>query len=89
MIFIADTANTLFAVFFSFHFESNVLIPNIMSILLTEVSRMEMIVAGIIVFTLAIFWTLLDFKEDEYIYERIDRVEDDEKAVILYKKIKV
>ena len=50
---------------------------------------MEMLLLGIIVIMLAIFWTLLDLEEDEYIYEQIDKVEDDEKAVVLYKKIKV
>jgi len=50
---------------------------------------MEMLLLGIIVIMLAIFWTLLDLEEDEYIYEQMDKVEDDEKAVVLYKKIKV
>lgn len=50
---------------------------------------MGMLLLGIIVFTFAVFWTLLDIEEDEYIYDQIDKVEDDEKAVVLYKKIKV
>lgn len=50
---------------------------------------MEAITLGIILFAFTIFWILIDLDEEEYIYEPIDRVEDDEKAVILFKKTKI
>ncbi|NSL50932.1 hypothetical protein [Calidifontibacillus erzurumensis] len=48
---------------------------------------MEIILLAIIIFTFTILWYLIDLEERVH-YEPIDQVEDDEKVVILYKKIK-
>ncbi|HHY74775.1 MAG TPA: hypothetical protein GX497_16425 [Bacillus bacterium] len=50
---------------------------------------MEFFILLIIIFTFAIFWSLLDDEENEYRYEPIDRIENAEKAVFVFKKRKI
>lgn len=50
---------------------------------------METLIIAIVIFTAAIFWALLDMEEKDYTYEAIDKIEDDEKAVVVFKKTKI
>lgn len=50
---------------------------------------MEALILAIIIFIFTLFWMLIDLDEDEDAYEPIDRIEDDEKAVVIYKKTKI
>lgn len=50
---------------------------------------MEVLALGIILFALTIFWMVIDLAEDEFAYEPMDEIEDEEKAVIIFKKIKI
>ncbi|WP_458413702.1 hypothetical protein ACNQFZ_02015 [Schinkia sp. CFF1] len=50
---------------------------------------MEAIILIMIIFIFTISWMLLDEKQVDYIYEEIDKIEDDERVVVLFKKTKI